>query len=198
MFNRDFYEAIHKFENVINEYPCEIVQAISIIDQAYSYYRLYESGIRNMPIVSRNKPTTREEYLEIREEIMAQLLKGIINEPEPKETVPEVFVFSTKNFPNPFNPETTIQFSVGSMPSSTANSGHGDMSPTINVVINVYNVRGQRVRTLLDGSTEFVAGYHDVVWNGRDDSGRQVGSGVYFYRLVAGENTAVRRMLLLR
>jgi len=183
MFNRDFYDAIHDFETVINEYPCEIVQAISIIDQAYSYYRLYESGARNLPAVSRNKPKTREEYLEIREEIMAQLLKGVIKEPEPTETVPEVFVFSTRNFPNPFNPETTIQFSIGNVE---------------NVIINVYNVRGQRVRTLLDGSTEFEAGYHYVVWNGRDDSGRQVGSGVYFYRLVAGENTAVRRMLLLR
>jgi len=42
------------------------------------------------------------------------------------------------------------------------------------------------------------AGIHEVVWNGRDDHGRQLGSGVYFYRLVAGENTAVGRMLLLK
>ena len=51
-----------------------------------------------------------------------------------------------------------------------------------NVKINMYNVRGQCVRALLDGSTEFETGYLDVVWNGRDDCGRQVGSGVYLYR----------------
>ena len=200
MFNRDFYEAVHKFENVINDYPCEIVQAISIIDQAYSYYRLYESGARNLPSISRHKPKTREEYLEIREKIMAQLLKGVINEPEPTETVPVVYKFSTRNFPNPFNPETTIQFAVSGFKSPHTHLYKGGS----HVLLNVYNARGQRVRTLLDGSTEFTAGYHDVVWNGRDDSGNSVGSGVYFYRMISrdiiyGEViNEVRRMLLLK
>jgi len=85
------------------------------------------------------------------------------------------------NFPNPFNPETTIAFSL-------SNVG--------NVVINVYNVRGQRVRTLLNEQRE--PGHHSVVWNGTDDNGRAVSSGIYLYRIVAGEYTSMRRMLLLK
>jgi len=85
------------------------------------------------------------------------------------------------NFPNPFNPVTTIRFTIGNVE---------------NVVINVYNVRGQRVRTLLNEYRE--PGLHSVVWNGTDDSGRAVGSGIYFYRMVAGENVDTRRMLLMK
>jgi len=107
---------------------------------------------------------------------------SIVSEDDAVDVIPNVSTL-LGNFPNPFNPETTIQFSIGNVE---------------NVEINVYNVRGQRVRTLLDGSKEFEAGYHDVIWNGRDDRGQSVGSGVYFYRMVAGENTAVGRMLLLK
>jgi len=54
------------------------------------------------------------------------------------------------------------------------------------------------VRTLLDGSLEFRAGSHSVVWDGRDDSGVSVGSGIYLYRMTAGEYSAVRRMILMK
>jgi hypothetical protein len=87
----------------------------------------------------------------------------------------------TGNFPNPFNPVTTIRFSI-------ENVG--------NVNINVYNVRGQHVRTLVNGV--YSAGSHSVVWNGTDDSGRSVGSGIYFYRMTTGDYSAVRRMMLLK
>jgi len=85
------------------------------------------------------------------------------------------------NYPNPFNPETTIRFMLG-----------GDMS----VKIDVYNVRGQKVRSLVSGVYE--AGEHSVVWNGCSDDGRAVGSGVYFYRMVSGDFVGVRKMLLLK
>jgi hypothetical protein len=87
------------------------------------------------------------------------------------------------NFPNPFNPQTTIHFEIG----------NGKLK---NVNIDVYNVRGQRVRSLING--EYGAGSHSVVWNGTDDSGRSVSSGLYFYRMTAGEYTSVRRMMLLK
>jgi len=92
-----------------------------------------------------------------------------------------------RNYPNPFNPYTNIQFTIG-------NVG--------NVVINVYNVRGQRVRTLLNEQRE--PGHHSLIWNGTDDSGRAVGSGVYFYRVSARNSmndfytSSVGRMLLMK
>jgi len=85
------------------------------------------------------------------------------------------------NYPNPFNPSTTIAFDV-------ANAGY--------VSIEVYNIKGQRVRTLVNDN--YVAGRHTVVWNGDDTAGRQVGSGVYFYRMTTPEYSSVKKMLLMK
>jgi len=85
------------------------------------------------------------------------------------------------NYPNPFNPETVISFSLGV-------AGF--------VSIDIYNVRGQKVRSLVSGV--FGTGVHSVVWNGLDETGRSVGSGVYFYRMVSGDYSGVKKMLLLK
>jgi len=85
------------------------------------------------------------------------------------------------NYPNPFNPETIIRFAV---------------AKDDNVVINVYNVSGQLVRSLVNGS--YKVGNHQAVWNGRDNSGRPVSSGIYFYRMNTSEYVAVKKMLLLK
>ena len=86
-----------------------------------------------------------------------------------------------QNHPNPFNPETMIGFSV---------RGRGD------VELAIYNLAGQRARTLLSAVLE--AGKHSVRWDGRDDDGRKLASGVYVYRLRAGEQVGTRRLLLLK
>jgi len=85
------------------------------------------------------------------------------------------------NYPNPFNPTTTISFDVGVFE---------------NVCIDIYNIKGQKVRGLVDGV--YGVGSHTVVWNGEDDAGHSVGSGVYFYRMVSGEYVSTRKMLLLK
>lgn len=86
-----------------------------------------------------------------------------------------------QNYPNPFNPETRIAFRL---------------PEDADVRLEIYTVLGQRIRSLTAGYRQ--AGTHEIVWNGRDDAGRQVASGMYLYRLQAGEHSAVRRMLLLR
>jgi len=85
------------------------------------------------------------------------------------------------NFPNPFNPRTTIRFALP------------ESGP---VRLTVYDVLGRQVRLLADQS--FSAGVHDLPWDGRDQDGRTVGSGVYFYRIDASAWTQRRKMLLLR
>ncbi len=87
-----------------------------------------------------------------------------------------------QNAPNPFNPKTTIEFSV---PAGAER-----------VSLEVYNVNGQLVRTLVDGPLE--AGPHSAVWDGRDEAGTSLGSGIYFARLSADEETAFRKMTLLK
>jgi hypothetical protein len=86
-----------------------------------------------------------------------------------------------QNFPNPFNPETTIRF---------------DLATEAAVSLRVYDAAGQIVRTLEQGGLP--AGSHVVLWNGLDDVGTRVGSGVYFYELRAGTFTSMKKMTLLR
>ena len=84
--------------------------------------------------------------------------------------------------PNPFNPSTTIYFQVPEA---------GEVS------LVVYSLAGQVVRKLIPGRT-LKAGIYDVFWEGRDEQGRPVAAGVYFYRLRAGDRALVRKMTLLR
>jgi hypothetical protein len=87
-----------------------------------------------------------------------------------------------QNFPNPFNLPTTIRF---------------DLPESARVRLAIYNTLGQRVRTLIDADLP-ARSLHETSWDGRDDGGREVASGVYFYRLDAGRFQKTRRMLLLK
>ena len=100
------------------------------------------------------------------------------------------------NFPNPFNPDTTIEFSLSSGEGSNNSLSSGEGRGEGHVNITIYNIRGQRVKTLVND--HLPAGRHSVVWNGRDDNGRTVSSGIYFYRMTAGEFSETRRMLLMK
>nr|WP_321268670.1 T9SS type A sorting domain-containing protein [uncultured Sulfurimonas sp.] len=84
-------------------------------------------------------------------------------------------------YPNPFNPSTTIEFSL---------------SQTGNVHIVIYNMIGQKIRDLFNGTIN--RGLHSQMWNGRDNQGGTVSSGVYLCHLTMGEQVASRQMLLLR
>lgn len=87
----------------------------------------------------------------------------------------------TTNFPNPFNPSTSIRFSI----------------PERNLVkIRVFNARGQLVRNLLDDIRE--KGQHTIVWDGKDGFGCSVSSGIYFIRLASGGQGATRKVMLLK
>ena len=88
-----------------------------------------------------------------------------------------------QNSPNPFNPSTTIEYSV---PDNTSSS----------VTIKVYSLRGALIRTLVDGNQ--APGVHTVYWDGSDYSGRKVSSGVYLYRMEAGQFSRTRKMVMLK
>ncbi|MBU1471722.1 MAG: T9SS type A sorting domain-containing protein, partial [candidate division Zixibacteria bacterium] len=64
------------------------------------------------------------------------------------------------------------------------------------VTLSVYNILGQRVRSLVEGET--APGTHEVLWNGSDDSGSPVASGIYFYRLDTADGQSTRKMMLLK
>jgi hypothetical protein len=96
------------------------------------------------------------------------------------ENVPVSWSLS-QNYPNPFNPSTTISFTL---------------PQRMTARLAIYNVEGKLVQTLLDGSLE--EGYREVPWDGKDTRGGEVSSGVYFYRLTAGDRTLTKKMILLK
>ena len=86
-----------------------------------------------------------------------------------------------QNYPNPFNPTTVIQYAL---PKASQ------------VKIQIYNILGQRVRDLVDERQE--PGYKTAEWDGKDDNGTEVSSGIYFYRIVAGDFVKCKKMTLLK
>ncbi|MBT5145873.1 MAG: T9SS type A sorting domain-containing protein, partial [Gemmatimonadetes bacterium] len=87
----------------------------------------------------------------------------------------------SQNHPNPFNPETMIHF---------------DLPTPGETELSLFNLMGQRVATLVSGSRD--AGSYMLRWDGRDDTGRELASGVYLFRLIAGDQIETRKLTLLR
>lgn len=104
---------------------------------------------------------------------------GIV-EVDDNEIQPIVYSLE-QNYPNPFNPTTTIKFSL---PESHF------------VSIKIYNMLGQEVRTLVNEQRN--EGNHSIIWNGKDNSGNQLASGTYIYRIKAGDFTSTKKMILLK
>ncbi len=86
------------------------------------------------------------------------------------------------NYPNPFNPSTTISFST--------------VEDSKNTTLEIYNFRGQKVKTLVNDILE--PGEYSVVWNGRNDNNRAVSSGIYYYKMKAGNYSSIKKMTLLK
>jgi hypothetical protein len=86
-----------------------------------------------------------------------------------------------QNVPNPFNPRTTIRF---------------DLAAKTKVELRVFNVAGRLVRTLVDATLP--AERHEIVWDGKDDRDRPVPTGIYFYRLKAGEYLGTKKLVMLK
>jgi len=86
-----------------------------------------------------------------------------------------------QNYPNPFNPETNIKYQL-------PESEH--------VLICVYNMLGQKIRTLVDEKKS--AGFYQILWNGEDDSGKRVSSGLYLYKIHAGNYLNIKKMAMMK
>jgi predicted outer membrane repeat protein len=99
---------------------------------------------------------------------------------KPLTNIPQTYQLF-QNYPNPFNPETQIKY---------------DLPVSGNVTLSVYNVLGQRVRVLADGFQE--AGHKSVIWDGKDNQGREAASGIYFYKIEAENYQMTKKMVLLK
>jgi len=109
-----------------------------------------------------------------------ELVTGLTGQPK----LPMAYSLS-QNYPNPFNPSTTITFDIPGTP--------GEKQP-VNLVI--YDMRGRRVRSLVDADYE--PGSYMVTWKGMNDRGSNVSSGIYLYTLRAGDKQFTRKMTILK
>jgi flagellar hook assembly protein FlgD len=139
-------------------------------------------GAWTNPDVQREMTGMMEEILIYNQALSEQEIVELANVPvgvashKNSNNIPETFNLS-QNYPNPFNPTTTINYSV----------------PTGKVKLEIYNMLGQKVRTLLD--KEVTTGSYDVVWDGTDYSGKQVTSGLYLYKLTSDAGVKIKKML---
>jgi len=90
-----------------------------------------------------------------------------------------------QNYPNPFNPETRIKYTVDSR-----------QTHPIPTTLKIYNILGQLVKTLVDKAQE--PGSYEVIWDGKDEEGNEVASGIYFHQLKTEEFSQTKKMVLIR
>jgi len=147
------------------------------------YVVLY--NLNNNPITNNNGTlfTLNEGQIKSVNNVIASDIQGqqIIVDYTPEENIVPLKFTVSKNYPNPFNPTTKIDYAL----------------PTeSDVVLSIYNIKGQLVKRIKQENQP--AGYHQIVWQGRNDNNRRVASGVYFYRLKAGKHQKIKKMLLLK
>jgi len=97
------------------------------------------------------------------------------------EFVSEIPIKFLRNYPNPFNPATTIMF-------ETEVAGK--------IQLEIYNVKGQKVKTLLNEEME--VGNHSIIWEGKDDENNKVSSGMYFYKISVNGKHKAKKMIMLK
>jgi hypothetical protein len=181
----NYQEAISWFEDVISNPESELDSLMAVIDLGYIYMLM--EGDDKASVICRYpqlKPKNMSEYETNRESILVNLFGTAENQAgytDSEYNQQAVIPVLKSNFPNPFNSSTTISFLL---PKDTS------------CFLDVYNIRGQKVRSLINEPR--FAGNHSVVWNGLDDSGKPVSSGLYFYRLTTPNSSQINKMLLLK
>ena len=150
--------------------------AFSIVGQGYQEFTLvfmpdHEGDYDGEIVITSNDPFLPETVIDI----------SAIGDGNGVPDAPKLVTQLGGNYPNPFNPETTVAFSLAE---------ESDVS------IEIYNIKGQKVKTLVNEKLD--KGEYYLVWKGKDNHNKQVGSGVYFYKMRAGRYTATKKMILLK
>jgi hypothetical protein len=144
-----------------------------------------EGNIMSLP-VTLSSSAEEEVKIKLKEVVLADQKAALIPVGDEAPSIPVAFELS-QNYPNPFNPSTTIKFTLPSR-----QDGGGELATTL----KIYNVLGEVVKTLAD--EPMAPGTHHIIWDGKDDQGTQVASGIYFYRLRAGDFQDTKKMVLMK
>jgi len=175
-----------QYSDIIDEPIDEADSVFTQINVMNTLLEIEESGrhfinIESFPEnIRRLQPKDVQDY-QVRSNNLLSNLMGYSNDDPSNSSVPECVVLKG-NYPNPFNPTTSISFSI-------PNESKVDLI--------VYNIKGQKVKSLINNDLD--RGNHSIVWYGVDESGKSVSSGVYFYELsVNGNSKSVKKCLMLK
>lgn len=142
-----------------------------------------EGKILNLPVTLKTGDPDKLN-LKLKKVVLADEKAVVIPMGEAQAVVPKSFVLN-QNYPNPFNSNTIIKFEIS-----------GTSGQAVPASLNVYNILGEKVKTLFDEAK--YPGYHSVTWDGTNDRGEKIASGVYLYRLSTGKYSETKKMTLLK
>ncbi|KAA3597651.1 MAG: T9SS C-terminal target domain-containing protein [Calditrichaeota bacterium] len=151
-------------------------QGNSTFQNNYSF--VDNSQLRNNELYTYYISDVETNELETKHETQSQAVKFVLGE---EEVISKKEYKLAQNFPNPFNPSTTISYQI---------------AKDTRVSLKIYNIKGEFVKELTKGFQQ--EGSHNVVWNGTDENGKSVSNGTYFYKLTAGTFTQTNKMILLK
>ena len=181
---KKYEEALVKTEELLVDFAETEREPIYIYEQGRIYEKMAQEGAAKYTYMSQSKyeeiltnypnsPVSRLAAIRMGKEPPEQ--KWAFNQP-----IPECHALHP-NYPNPFNPETTIRF---------------DLPDASHISLIIYDITGREVVKLVD--TNKPLGYHSVIWDGKDRHGNPVSSGVYIYRIKIGAFTQAKKMVLVR
>ncbi|KQC06498.1 MAG: hypothetical protein APR54_01635 [Candidatus Cloacimonas sp. SDB] len=177
----EFEDAIDFFEDIIEDPPAQIDSVFAVIDAGYTYLIMEELEYRSDFIgsIPSLKPDSWLDFEKKRDLLLGLTDDDIHGQDQDTPVIPIPVL--KNNYPNPFNPETTIEFSI----------------PEDKLIeLSIYNLKGQKVKTLLSEVIE--SGSHSVIWDGKDQHNKPVSSGIYFYNLSTGSSNLTKKMILIK
>jgi parallel beta-helix repeat protein len=177
----EYQDAITWLEGQVVEPVSEIDSLCAAIDLGYVYELMEGSRGVGKGQLSQYIPCSEDAYRTTRANHQHDFIENHFNRENAQSDIPTFTEIVVSAYPNPFNPSTTIAYSLPTAGDTT---------------LRIYNTRGQIVRTLV--CEQMSAGNHSVTWNGTDDKGQPVGSGVYLYRLQRGSLSSTNKCLLLK
>ena len=177
----EFPEAITFFEDIISDPETRLDSVYAVIDAGFTYLLMENEGKSGyVGKMAELKPKSEQDFSVLRDELIAKLFGLVYDEinAEPELEYPFELRY---NYPNPFRGSTKISFSL---PASVQKAD-----------LKVYNIRGQLVKEF---DIDSLPGIRRISWDGRDTYGKEVGSGIYFYKLTADKKSTMRKMVLVR
>jgi len=183
MCEKDYLTSIDRLEDVIADPPSVEDSILALINEGYCYLKLDEGG-KAGSIECKFKPKSFDEFKYVSQNLTKNLLDKAIPTSEPPTTNPQTIEFALhQNYPNPASLSTTFSFSI---PANTKDAE-----------LKIYNLKGQLVNTFIPEINE--KGITDnLTWDCKDENGRTLSNGIYFYKLTADKKEIVKKMILMK